>query len=89
MELEVHQASRALADNIVESIRSSEGQRYKDVGRRTTKVTLLGGKQTKVNVEYFCPDLHGRPGRKRGHGRRGKSGVGRYPVLAALGVCSA
>jgi hypothetical protein len=66
--------------------RSSAGQRYKDVGRRTTKVTLLGGKQTTVNVEYFRPDLHGRRGRKRGHGRRGKSGVGLYPVLAALGI---
>jgi len=62
------------------------GCNYKDVGRRKVSVTLLGGKKTRVHVEYFREDLSGRPGPKRKHGRRGKSGTGLYPALAALGI---
>jgi hypothetical protein len=64
----------------------SSGQKYRDVGRREVSVTLLGGKKTRVRVEYFRRDLRGRPGPKRKHGRRGKSGTGLFPALAALGI---
>ena len=55
-------------------------------GTREVEICLLGGGTVSVNVEYFRPDLSGRPGPKRGPGRRGPGGAGVYPVLAALGV---
>ena len=64
----------------------ASGRSYKDVGRREVPVTLLGGKKTRVEMEYFRRDLRGRPGRKRRSGRRGKAGGGIYPALAALGI---
>jgi hypothetical protein len=61
-------------------------QPYLSCGRRAVKVTLLGGTTLRVQVPYMRPDIRSRPGRKRSHGRRGKGGVGLYPVLAALGI---
>ena len=55
-------------------------------GRRDVKVTLRGGRRVTVNVGYLKPDLSNKPGPRRGTGRRGVSGVGIYPVLAALGI---
>ena len=55
-------------------------------GARTVRVTLLGGRQVSVRVDYLRKDLSARPGPKRGHGRRGKAGSGVYPALAALGI---
>jgi hypothetical protein len=63
----------------------SEG-RLRDVGRRPVEVTLLGGRRTTVRVRYLRPNHRGRPGRKRGTGRRGLGGTGLYPALAALGI---
>jgi hypothetical protein len=55
---------------------------------RDVTITLLGGSTVRLeNLEYLKPDRRAkRPGRKRRPGRRGKSGVGLYPVLAALGT---
>lgn len=69
-----------------EAVRKT-GLKYKNGGRRSVTVTLLGGSATKVKVPYFRPDISGRPGPKRGHGRRGKGGAGVYPALVALGIC--
>ena len=55
-------------------------------GRRDVTVTLRGGRRVTVNVGYLKPDLSNKPGPRRGTGRRGVSGVGIYPVLAALGI---
>jgi len=55
-------------------------------GTSSVEVTLLGGGKTRVRVTYLKQDLRGRPGRKRGSGRRGPGGTGLYPELAALGI---
>lgn len=62
------------------------GVKLLDGGARDVEIQLLGGGAVRVRTNYFRPDLSGRPGRKRGHGRRGPGGAGVYPVLAALGV---
>jgi hypothetical protein len=59
--------------------------RYRNGGRRTVKVTLLGGKVVSLRVEYL--KLNRRNSRrKRRNGNRGPSGTGIYPVLAMLGI---
>lgn len=87
--------TKALVTDIVEdpeyqeatnnAVRAS-GQRYRSGGRRSVQITLLGGSSCEVRVPYLRLDLSGRPGRKRGTGRRGKAGAGLYPALAALGI---
>lgn len=59
--------------------------RYRQVGRRTAHVTLLGGKVVSLRVEYLKPN-RSKARRKRGVGKRGPGGTGLYPVLAALGI---
>lgn len=68
------------------AIRAS-GRPYRDVGRRSPTLTLLGGKKIRVSAEYFRRDLRGRRGRRRKSGKRGKKGTGLYPALMALGIC--
>jgi len=54
-------------------------------GWRSTPVySLFGGCHT-LRTPYAMCDRRGRPGRRRGSGRRGKGGSGSYPVLEALG----
>ena len=60
--------------------------KLRDVGRRPVDVTLLGGRRVRMSVSYLRQDRRGLPGRPRGTGRRGKSGSGLYPALAALGI---
>lgn len=55
-------------------------------GTREVGVTLLGGSEVRLNVEYVRPNRRGLPGRPRKVGKRGKGGAGFYPVLAMLGV---
>lgn len=57
-------------------------------GARGITVTLLGGAEVRLKVGYLRPDLRKKPGRKRGHGRRGKGGAGFFPPLEALGIWS-
>ena len=59
--------------------------RYRHGGRRSVKVTLLGGKQVSLDAEYLKANRRASR-RKRRNGNRGKSGTGLYPVLAALGI---
>ena len=62
------------------------GIKRRKAGTSSVEVTLLGGGKTRVRVPYLKQDLRGRPGRKRGSGRRGPGGTGLYPTLAALGI---
>lgn len=55
-------------------------------GVRSTPVRLLGGSVIQVRASYWVPDRRGRPGRRRGVGRRGPAGVGVFPELEALGI---
>ena len=55
-------------------------------GLRATPVRFLGGARLFLDTPYLSEDLRGRPGAKRGVGRRQATGTGRYPVLAALGI---
>lgn len=65
----------------------SSGQPMRRSGRRDVNVTLLGGTTiTLPQQQYVKPDRSSRPGPRRKPGKRGKSGVGYYPVLAALGI---
>jgi len=56
--------------------------------RRGRTIDLLSGGSVRLEeLEYLKPDRKGpRPGRKRKPGRRGRGGVGLFPVLAALGI---
>lgn len=58
--------------------------RYRSGGRREVSVKLLGGSETRVKVNYLKSDRRKQPGQKRK--KRGKSGSGLYPALAALGI---
>lgn len=54
-------------------------------GWRLTRLYLLFGGQHTIRTPYALWDRTGRPGRRRGWGRRGPTGTGSYPVLEALG----
>ncbi|MEK9134124.1 MAG: hypothetical protein AAB333_04610 [Pseudomonadota bacterium] len=53
-------------------------------GRKRLSVLLSGGTRVVVETPYFRPKPEKKPGRKRT--RRGPKGVGRYPVLEAVGI---
>lgn len=52
--------------------------------RFTMVYSLFGGRQ-RLRTPYAVADRRGRPGRRRGRGRRGPTGSGSYPVLEGLG----
>lgn len=102
-ELEIHGLARDLGDEITEavlrtlvsdrdfqveaSVAGRQNGRFRHGGLRTALVTLLGGRQVKLEgIEYLKPNFRG--GRRRGRKRtkRGKGGAGFYPVLACLGI---
>jgi len=68
------------------SVAARRGSKLRHGGTREVGVTLLGGSEVRVKVEYLKPNRRGRVGRPRKVGRRGKGGAGFYPVLAALGI---
>lgn len=55
-------------------------------GLRTTPVRLLGGTVVNVQTSYWVPDRRRKRGRRRRVGKRGKDGVGLYPLLTTLGI---
>jgi len=75
----------ALQAEASNAARSARPGYYRHGGRRTSTVTLLGGKQVCLDVEYLKPNRRSSP-RKRRQGKRGKGGTGVYPILAALGI---
>jgi hypothetical protein len=62
------------------------GVKMKSHGRRPTRVRLLGGTEIQLRTLQLLPVAPVRAGRKRGVGRRGKTGSGVYPALAVLGI---
>lgn len=70
-------------------------QRYREAGEErhienkggsAVTITLPGGLRLKMKTPYLRPSLEGRPGRRRGRGKRRKGGAGAYPVLERLGI---
>jgi hypothetical protein len=66
--------------------RSENPSKYRHGGRRSRPVTLLGGRQIVLAGEYLKPNRRASSRSGRGRRRRGQSGTGMYPVLAALGI---
>jgi len=62
------------------------GVKLKSHGNRQTVVQLLGGTKVPLRTLLLQPVAQPRPGPKRKRGKRGKSGSGVYPGLAALGI---
>jgi len=62
------------------------GVKMKSHGRRPTRVRLLGGTEVQFRTLQLLPVAPKGPGRKRGRGRRGKTGSGVYPALEVLGI---
>jgi len=67
------------------AVREAYPGKYRHGGRRTVRVTLLGGTEVSLEVEYFKLNRRNAV-RKRRNGNRGKGGSGLYPVLSALGI---
>lgn len=104
MELELSAMTRQLGDEVAGDVlgerlscpvlqartwaAAKNGARLRSGGPRSVEVCLLGGGRRSYVVPYLKPDRRGLPGRPRGSGRRGKSGVGLYPTLAALGIAN-
>lgn len=102
IELEAHVLTRGLGDSVIAPVLRTIAQdptfcvevmeaaradgTMRSGGVRTAKVTLLGGTTVELPAEYVKPNR--RTDRRRRRKKRGKSGVGFYPVLAALGVAS-
>lgn len=53
-------------------------------GLKEVSVLLSGGTRILLRTPYLLPDRRGKRGRKRT--KRGSKGVGRYPVLEAVGI---
>ncbi len=83
---------RIVADPLLQteaSLAARQAGKLRHRGTRDVGVTLLGGSEVRLTVEYVGPNNRGsrkRPGRPRKVGQRGKGGAGCYPVLAALGI---
>lgn len=104
VELEIAALGRSAADAMTASVlrgiladpalqaeaalAAHQGGKLRHGGTREIGVTLLGGTEVRVAVEYATPNHRGRPrrGRPRRVGQRGKGGAGVYPMLAVLGI---
>jgi hypothetical protein len=102
LELNIAAACRRLQDEITEAVlrtivsdgqfqaeatvAAREGGLRRSGGRREVKVVLLGGKEVRMpNIEYL-KENHRQKRKGRCRTKRGKSGIGVYPVLATLGI---
>ena len=73
-------------DAAVEEAREASPRPMRRRDSRETPVRFLGGAKLRIKTAYVTEDLRGRPGPRRGTGRRRKSGSGSYPVLEAVGT---
>lgn len=64
---------------------SKDNRRLRHRGYRKSRFYFKSGARISIRTPYFSEDRSGLRGRKRGIGRRGKSGGGLYPVLMSLG----
>jgi len=60
--------------------------RIENKGGSAVTITLPGGLRLKMKTPYLRPSLKGRPGRRRGTGKRRGGGAGAYSVLERLGI---
>ncbi len=74
------------ADAEVEEAREVSPRPIRLRGRRETPIHFLGGARLRIETAYVSEDLRVRCGRRRGVGRRQRSGSGSYPLLEALGI---
>lgn len=58
---------------------------YRPKGWRWTRLTSLFGGHHRLRSPYAVVDRRGRPGRRRGVGKRGVQGSGCFPVLEQMG----
>jgi hypothetical protein len=68
----------------VEQARTDSPVPLVNKGLKEVSVLLSGGTRCLLKTPYLLPDRRGKRGRKRT--QRGPQGVGRYPVLEALGI---
>lgn len=73
-------------ENAKTSARESEQRPSRSCGSRSTPIRFLGGACLTISVPYMIEELRGRPGKRRGVGRRRPEGGGSYPTLTALGI---
>jgi len=77
------EAVHSRAAGLVDWSRPPRGYRQK--GWRWTKIATLFGGRFGLRTPYTVIDRQGRPGRRRGHGKRGPRGRGCFPLLETLG----
>jgi len=77
---------RVFVAHQVREARGRDGRKLRNRGRRMTVVRFLGGARLRFSTPYLSEDREGRPGRRRGVGRRGVAGGGVFPVLERLGI---
>lgn len=70
----------------IDNARQLAGRPMRHQGTRKTPVRFLSGVQLTIPTPYLSEDRRKLPGRRRGVGRRGKTGTGVYPALMLLGV---
>lgn len=68
---------------------AGDDRHIENKGGSPVTITLPGGLRLKMKTPYLRPSLKGRPGRRRGRGKRGGGGAGVYPVLEHLGIFAA
>ena len=81
----LHRSPGLVAAAVAAGRRRAHGK-LRHQGLRATPVRFLGGARVMIDTPYLSRELRGRRGRRRGHGRRGPTGSGSYPVLEALGI---
>jgi hypothetical protein len=78
-------ADRLLQKQAAEAARQGCGRKLRSGGDREATVHLLGGGQVRIPMIYLKQDRRTGRGKKK-NGKRGRTGTGMYPLLAALGV---
>ena len=76
----------AWVEDSIHAARRAAPYPIRNRGWRNAPVRFLGGARLTLWTPYVSEDRTGRPGPTRGVGRRGETGTGGYPVLAALGI---
>lgn len=81
--IQLHQDAD-FVNKAVQKVREESSIPLINKGVKTVSVLLSGGTRFLLKTPYLRPDRRGKRGRKRT--KRGLKGVGRYPVLEAVGI---